>query len=111
MCVLMQFSKWRHERPQLHMTMGGIFNRWSFMADNEVVLVLARSVGLGLGIATFIMGFISVLTSNFNWCPQTANGTTYTQCYGPSLRWNNGGPGQGFVDDANNESGWRSVFT
>jgi hypothetical protein len=109
----MQFSKWRHERPQLHMTLGHCLDRWSFMADNEVVLTLARALGLGLGIATLILGLISVLTSNFNWCP-TAQ---YNECFGPSLRWNNGGTGQGFVDDANRatlgveNSGWRSIFT
>jgi len=111
MCVCMQFSKWRHERPQLHMTLGHCVDRWSFMADNEVVLTLARSLGLGIGVATLIMGLISILTSNFNWCPTAV----YNECYGPSLRWNNGGTGQGFVDDANRaggfENGWRSIFT
>ena len=117
MCICMQFSNWRNERPQLHMSMGGVFDRWSFVTDNEVVLNLARALALGIGMATFIMGFIYVLTRNFVWCPQTAGGTTYNQCYGPSLRWNNGGDGQNFVADANKgtfgppDNGWRSIFT
>ena len=117
LCALMQLSPWQKERPQLHMTLGGVLDRWSFMADNEVVLVFARSLGLGLGVATLILGLISVLTSEFNWCPDTVNGVTYNECFGQSLRWNNGGPGQDFVDDANRgiegpiANGWRSIFT
>lgn len=117
MCIFMQFSPWRHERPQLHMTLGHVLDRWSFMADNEVVLTLARSVSLGIGIATLILGLVFVLTSNFNWCPATVGAVTYTECFGRSLRWNNGGPGQDFVADANRgipgltANGWRSIFT
>jgi len=121
----MQFSPWRKERPQLHMTLGGVLDRWSFVTDNEVVLTLARAIGLGLGIATLLLGLIAILTSDFNWCPDTVpsivNGVpvavTYNECFGPSLRWNNGGTGQGFVDDANKgvigatANGWRSIFT
>jgi hypothetical protein len=84
------------------------------MGDNEIMLVIARSLGFAIGFATFILGFISILTSNFNWCPNA----TYNMCLGPSLRWNNGGPGQDFVADANRGAlnsavadGWRSIFT
>jgi hypothetical protein len=107
----MQFSKWKNERPILHMTLGHVIDRWSFMADNEIMLVFARTLGFGIGFCTLILGFISVLTSNFNWCPNT----TYNMCLGPSLRWNNGSPGQEFVADANKaggfSDGWRSIFT
>jgi len=106
MCACMQFSPWRKERPQLHMTLGGCLDRWSFVTDNEVVLVLARTLSILIGVATFILGLVSVLTSDFNWCPEGI----YTDCFGPSLRWNNGDAGQGFVHDANRD-GWRTVFT
>ena len=104
----------------VQISLGHLLDRWSFMGDNEVMLLLARGLGFGIGAATLILGFISIFTFDFNWCPQTAGGIVYDQCFGPSLRWNNGGPGQDFVADANQgrlptlltpASGWRSVFT
>jgi len=114
-CLGMQFTRWRNERPTLHMTTGGLFDRFNCMTENEVMHFFAKAFGLFVGLFTFILGFVSVLTSNFNWCPSPP----YTQCFGPSLRWNNGGPNQAFVDDANGVTppttgsvgGWRTIFT
>jgi len=99
----------------LQVGLGGLLDRWAFMADNEVMLNIARGLGLGVGILTIIVGFVSIFTYEFRWCPGTVGTVTYTMCFGPSLRWNNGDAGQGFVDDANRatgfENGWRSIFT
>lgn len=115
-CLLMQFTKYRNERPTLNVTLGGILDRWSFMMNNDVMIECGRALSLALGIASIVNGFIFVLTQNFDWCPVV---NEWNQCYGPSVRWNTvGGNATGthaFVYDANGPGnppgGWRTVFT
>lgn len=119
LCMVMQFTKWRNELPIMHMNFGNAFNKYSFMVDNEVILSFARGLAFVLSVTTMVIGLIHVLTSNFTWCP-TAGANGWTECVGPSLRWNSGQ--HGFLYDANGDGttvaggvmappGWRSVFT
>ena len=76
------------------------------VADNALVINLARVLSLGVGLLTFVIGLIHVFNRSFQWCPANP----WTECLGPSIRWNTVNS-QNFVQSSNGPTAWRSIFT
>jgi hypothetical protein len=108
-CALpLHFSRHRGEKTTLHITIGtGVLAKMGYVADNALVISIARALGLGLGLITIAIGFIHVFSENFVWCQPSAT----QQCLGPSIVWN-GANGAAFTAQSNGFfSMWGRVFT
>jgi len=107
MCLILAFSPWRHDPTTLNLKISGL--HLGCLADNELVVNVARILSLAGGIAVFIIGWIHIIVQDFNWCSNT---TPLVDCIGPSLRWNE--DGQPFLRPVNGPGagGWGDqIFT
>jgi hypothetical protein len=107
LCVLafiLPFTRYRHDPTTLNLRVSHL--HCGCLADNELVIRIARVVSFIAAICVLGIGIIHVVMQRFNWC---APGGPY-DCIGPSLRWNPTGRDFLFAGNGPYAGGWASSF-